>query len=61
MLHDQSPFSLGVYKVYIYAVYKLYPHLDFKSDLVWYLNKALGKNSIGDFFIEIQQNSSPKK
>ena len=37
MLLDQSPFFLGVrYR------------LDFKSD-VWYLNKPLGKNSIGDF------------
>ena len=38
MLHDQSPFFLGVrYR------------LDLKSDIVWYLNKALGRNSIGDF------------
>ena len=38
MLHDQSPFLLGVgYR------------LDIKFNIVWYLNKTLGKNSIRDF------------
>ena len=38
MLHDQSPFFIG-----------LGYRLNFKYDIVWYINKSLSKNSIGDF------------